>query len=625
MDSSSPVRFALPGAAFIVLAIAGAMLLGAPASSAYTFGEPVVRATGPDVTVFDWSTQKCASDDIPDQPTRAFRDSTGQVVVINSHHTVRRYTGPTLDSVVHRCPILIGSGKSSDPSKYDNREWLATMYTPNGTNVYAIIHAEYQGWEYGPGYCIRPGELFVDKMKCWYNALTLATSTNGGASFSHTTPPTHYLAGPPYQYAAGIGPIGFFQPSNIVRGKDGYFYIMVHTEDYGVQPLGSCLLRSNRLDDPRSWRVWDGTGFNRRSRDPYLYAYPPEEGVCAPVSPLHIGTLSESLTWSTYLKKWVLVGSADNADGVSGPGFYYFTSDDLVNWSMAKLLMNAELPWTYQCADGNAWYRDPSLLDPQSNTRNFDTIGQRPYLFFTRFNISSCNSSLDRDLIRIPIEFSNQAPGGPSATLAASTTSARTGEPVTFDASRSEDADGSIVRYEWDLDGDGTYERDTGSTPVTEKTYGSADTVTVTVRVSDDEGKATDDTALLRVSRDGKATPAAGGRRAGTPAVPASATGIGRMSAPRKVRGSRNRGIVLRVRVPSAGTLRARSAAGRRVLRTARTTATRGGVLTLTMRPARAGRAVLARHGRMRVRTVVSFTPIGGVTQTSSSLVTLHR
>ena len=157
MDRSSARRFALPGVPCIVLAIAGAMLLAAPAAHAYTFGEPAVRAIGPEATVFDWTTQKCASDDIPDQPTRAFRDSTGQVVLINSHHTVRRYTGPALDSVVHRCPILIGSGKSSDPSRYDNREWLATMYTPNGTNVYAIIHAEYQGWEYGPGYCIRPG------------------------------------------------------------------------------------------------------------------------------------------------------------------------------------------------------------------------------------------------------------------------------------------------------------------------------------------------------------------------------------------------------------------------------------------------------------------------------------
>jgi hypothetical protein len=630
MDSSSAVRFALRGAPFIVLAIAGAILLAAPTASAYTFGEPAVRATGPEAAVFDWTTQKCSSDDIPDQPTRAFRDSGGQVVLINSHHTVRRYTGPTLDSVVHRCHILIGSGKSSDPSRYDNREWLATMYTPNGSNVYALIHAEYQGWEYGPGYCISPDELFEDKQKCWYNALTLATSTNGGASFSHTTPPTHYVAGPPYQYAVGIGPIGFFQPSNIVRGKDGYFYILVHTEDYGAQPLGSCLLRSNRLDEPGSWRVWDGTGFNRRFRDPYLYAYPPEEGTCAPVSLSHIGTLSESLTWSTYLKKWVLVGSADNADGVSGPGFYYFTSDDLVNWSVAKLLMNAELPWTYECQDGPEQLRDPSLLDKDSTSRNFDTIGQRPFLFFTRFNVqfnspTSCYTNLDRDLIRIPIEFSNQVPGGPSAALTASTTSARTGEAVTFDASRSEDADGSIVRHEWDLDGDGTYERDTGATPVTEKTYGSADTVTVTVRVSDDEGKATDDTTRLRVSGDGKAAPAASRPRAGTPAIPASATGgIGRMSAPRNVRGRGTRGIVLRVRVPSAGTLRARSAAGR-VLRTARTTATKGGVLKLTIRPARAGRAVLARHRRLRVQTVVSFTPIGGVPQTSKSLVTLHR
>jgi hypothetical protein len=239
---------------------------------------------------------------------------------------------------------------------------------------------------------------------------------------------------------------------------------------------------------------------------------------------------------------------------------------------------------------------------------------------------TSCYTNLDRDLIRIPIEFSNQVPGGPSAALTASTTSARTGEPVTFDASRSKDADGSIVRYEWDLDGDGTYERDTGSSPVTEKTYESPDTVTVTVRVSDDEGKATDDTALLRVSGKSKPDSVAEEPTASAPAVPAAATGaIGRMSGPRNVRGSGARGIVLRVRVPSAGTLRARSVAGRRALRTARTTATKASVLTLTMLPSRAGRAVLARHGHLRVRAVISFTPIGGATQTSKVLVTLHR
>jgi PKD domain len=632
VDTSIAARRPFACAALVVFALAAAALVRAPVAGAYTFGSGV-QAIGPEVRVFDWSAQKCADDDIPDQPSRAFRNSTGQVVFINSHHTVRRYTGPTLDNLTHSCSIVMGSGKNSDPSKYDNREWLATMYTRNGTTVNGIIHAEYQGWEYGPGYCIKPGELFEDKMKCWYNALTMTTSTNGGSTFQHTTPPTHYVAGPPYVYSAGIGPIGFFQPSNIVRGIDGYYYLMVHTEDYGAQPLGSCLLRSSRLDETSSWRMWDGTGFTRRFRDPYLYSYPPQEGVCAPVTPQHIGTLSESLTWNTYFKKWMLVGSSDNADGVSGAGFYYFLSDDLINWSVGKLLMNGELPWTYHCQDGPEQLRDPSLLDKDSLSRNFDTVGQRPFLYFTRFNVqfnspTSCYTSLDRDLIRIPIEFSNQQPGGPSAALAASTTTARTGEPVTFDASGSSDADGSIVKYEWDLDGDGTYERDTGTSPVTKKAYDAPDSVTVTVRVSDDDGKATDDTAIVRVEPAGGPPPPAAATgpspTAGGIAPAAATASIGRMSSPRSARGDA-RGVVLRVRVPAAGTLRVRSAAGRRAMRTARTSTARGGLVALRVLPSRAGRALIARHGRLRLRLVLSFTPVTGVPQTSTTLVTLLR
>ena len=86
-------------------------------------------------------------------------------------------------------------------------------------------------------------------------------------------------------------------------------------------------------------------------------------------------------------------GRLDNADGVSGPGFYYFTSDDLVNWSPAKLLMNGELPWTYSCGDGPEQIRDPSLLDNDSKSRNFDTVGQRPFLYFTRFHMSGSTAA----------------------------------------------------------------------------------------------------------------------------------------------------------------------------------------------------------------------------------------
>jgi hypothetical protein len=305
---------------------------------------------------------------------------------------------------------------------------------------------------------------------------------------------------------------------------------------------------------------------------------------------------------------------------MSGPGFYFYTSDDLINWSQAKLLMKAELPWTWQCSDGPQFYRDPSLLDPQSTTRNFDTMGQRPYLFFTRFNISGCSSSLDRDLIRIPIEFSNQAPGGPAAALAASNASPRTGEPVTFDASGSRDEDGTITKFEWDLDGDGTYERDTGSSPMAGKTYSAADSVTVTVRVSDDDGKATDETMVVRVGGPGEAAggaaPAAGG------AVGRTSASIGRLELVRSR--SRRGGAVVRVRVPAAGVLRVRAAGRAQPIRATRVHAGRAGVVRVAVRASLAGRAILAKRGSMRIRATFTFTPVAGATQRAVHTLSLQ-
>src|SRR4051794_10889245 len=44
------------------------------------------------------------------------------------------------------------------------------------------------------------------------------------------------------------------------------------------------------------------------------------------------------------------------------------------------------------------------------------------------------------------------------------------GDAVAFDASGTTD-DGTIAKYEWDLDGNGTFETDTGTTSSTSKTY----------------------------------------------------------------------------------------------------------------------------------------------------------
>ena len=51
---------------------------------------------------------------------------------------------------------------------------------------------------------------------------------------------------------------------------------------------------------------------------------------------------------------------------------------------------------------------------------------------------------------------------------------------MTFNASARRDPDGSIVKYQWDLDGNGSYETDTGTTQrPSRKTYATTQTIDV--------------------------------------------------------------------------------------------------------------------------------------------------
>lgn len=63
----------------------------------------------------------------------------------------------------------------------------------------------------------------------------------------------------------------------------------------------------------------------------------------------------------------------------------------------------------------------------------------------------------------------------------------RGGTVVTFNASRSTDSDGTIVSYDWDLDGNGSFEKTT-TTPTTTRRYTAAGIVNTKVRVTDDLG-----------------------------------------------------------------------------------------------------------------------------------------
>jgi len=76
----------------------------------------------------------------------------------------------------------------------------------------------------------------------------------------------------------------------------------------------------------------------------------------------------------------------------------------------------------------------------------------------------------------------------PVASFTATPVSPVTGETVMLDGSTSADPDGTVVRWQWDLDGNGTFERDTGANPKTTTNFAAPGEKTVRLRVTDDRG-----------------------------------------------------------------------------------------------------------------------------------------
>ncbi len=76
----------------------------------------------------------------------------------------------------------------------------------------------------------------------------------------------------------------------------------------------------------------------------------------------------------------------------------------------------------------------------------------------------------------------------PIAAFTATPNPAQPGQTVTFDSSGSNDPDGTIVKREWDLDGDGSFETDRGTNTTASRAYPSAGAVVVSLRLTDDLG-----------------------------------------------------------------------------------------------------------------------------------------
>lgn len=388
-------------ALFVVIAVFSYRALRADETSPPS-DLPPLAIEGPEQTVFDYTEDACSPIDIPDAPARAFRDGRDRVHLIASHYVTRAMVGPNLDSVRHDCRLVMKSDLDGDPARFDDREWITAPWTRDGRTVYALVHNEYQGNKH-VGQC--PSGVYL---KCWYNSITLARSGDGGRTFRQAPPPRHLIAAVPYRYQPDAGPVGLFQPSNVVhRQDDGHWYALINAQAFGEQREGTCVMRTANLEDPRGWRAWDGAAYRVRFTNPYESSGTGGH-ICAPVSFPEIVGMTHSLTYNTYLDKYVLVGTAGRAGPGRGGvvwGFYYSTSDDLIDWTPRRLIREAVLTTSFECGDANP-VAYPSLLDPDSPSRNFETTGQRPYLYFTRFHYKNCLNRLNRDLVRVRVRFS---------------------------------------------------------------------------------------------------------------------------------------------------------------------------------------------------------------------------
>jgi len=94
--------------------------------------------------------------------------------------------------------------------------------------------------------------------------------------------------------------------------------------------------------------------------------------------------------------------------------------------------------------------------------------------------------------------LSTNAP--PVASFTVGPNPATAGAPVTFNAGASSDPEGPIADYAWDLDGDGSFETDTGTTPVVTRSYAGPGAVTVALRVTDGDGLTSSTSTLLTVN-----------------------------------------------------------------------------------------------------------------------------
>jgi hypothetical protein len=342
------------------------------------------------VTSFRWETTPCNGHLIPDTPARAFRRSDNSIVVVASSDQNWILIGQTFESLRPQCTPVLSSSEA-----LLGLLWIEATFTQDGKHVdglatRALPDSRHLGCHSTQG-------------SCWLNDLVAVKSEDGGRSFSVGD----VVASVRTSYKPDQnGRIGFFTTTNIAFHDGGYYALFSYTmaaRDGHAGSSGNCLVHTDDVGDPSSWRAWDGHGFNRTLRNVDAQILP-----CDPVSPTILSHEARSLTYVTAKNDWIVVFSdrIKLAGDMAGlPGFYMASSSDLVHWSgVARLMVGHQQREPGGCND---FVRYPSLIDPNSHSRNFDTIDTpEADVFFTYNHLKNCVGTYNRDLDYISVPLS---------------------------------------------------------------------------------------------------------------------------------------------------------------------------------------------------------------------------
>jgi len=148
--------------------------------------------------------------------------------------------------------------------------------------------------------------------------------------------------------------------------------------------------------------------------------------------------------------------------------------------------------------NGDGTY-DWSSTTTGSTTHTYNTAGT--YYAVLRVTDDKGATNTDTCIINVNEQTTNNPPVADSG----SDQSVSVGDLVSFVGSGT-DSDGSITKYEWDFNGDGTYDWSSTTTGSTTHTYNTAGTYYAVLRVTDDKGATDTDTCIINVNEQGGAS-----------------------------------------------------------------------------------------------------------------------